>query len=116
MASVENNCNHIGRLAADPELRYTGGGKAVCSFRLAVDNPFVKKEDGTNGADFFDFVAWEKDAEFVSNHCGKGDQVAVQSRAQARSYEDKEGVKRKVVEFVIGNIKGLGKAKPKVDG
>ena len=30
----------IGRLTADPGLRYTPNGAAVCEFRLAVDRRF----------------------------------------------------------------------------
>ena len=53
--------NHIvimGRLTRDPELRRTGTGVAVASFRVAVDRDFVSKDGGERKADFIDCVAW----------------------------------------------------------
>jgi single-strand DNA-binding protein len=48
----------IGRMVADPELKYTPSGAAVCSFRVAVDRRF-KSESGEKEADFIDIVAWK---------------------------------------------------------
>ena len=47
--------NHIvimGRLVRDPELRRTGSGVAVASFRVAVDRDFAPKDGGERKADF----------------------------------------------------------------
>lgn len=96
----------IGRLTRDPEVRYTQSGTAVCNFTLAVDKR--KKEDG---ADFIDCVAWQKTAELVSQYLGKGRQCAVNGRLQVRSYEDKDGNKRKAVEVVAESVVFLGGAK-----
>ena len=41
-----NNVVLIGRLDADPELRYLpGNGTPVCKFRLAVDRKFIQREE-----------------------------------------------------------------------
>lgn len=93
----------IGRLTRDPEMRHTQSGTAVCNFTLAVDRR--KKEDG---ADFIDCVAWQKTAELVSQYLGKGRQCAVNGRLQVRSYEDKDGNKRKAVEVVAESVVFLG--------
>ena len=94
----------MGRLTADPELRYTQGSNIpVTTFTLAVDRSYVKQ--GTERqADFIDIVAWRSTAEFVSRYFRKGQLVAVQGSIQTRSYEDKQGIKRKAFEIVDDSV------------
>lgn len=94
-----------GRLCADIELRRTPSGKNVCAFTLAVDR---RGKDA--GADFIDCVAWEKTAEFLAKYFQKGQQVNICGRLQTRSYEDKEGKKRKATEVVVEEVGFCGKA------
>lgn len=96
----------IGRLVADPELKYTPSGVAVCSLRVAVDRRF-KSESGEKVSDFFDIVAWRQSAEFAANYLAKGRLVAVQGRLQQRSWVQQDGQKRYKVEVVADNIQGL---------
>jgi single-strand DNA-binding protein len=86
----------IGRLTRDPELRYLQNGTAVATFTLAVNRKYNKEE-----TDFIDIVAWRQLAEHCANYLSKGRLVAVEGRLQIRSYEDKEGQKRKVTEIVL---------------
>lgn len=88
----------IGRLVADPEIRYTQSGKAVASYRLAVDRPF--KQDGQQEADFINCVAWGKTGEFSGNYLRKGTKIAVEGRIQTGSYE-KDGVKHYTTDIVV---------------
>lgn len=98
-----NSINLIGRWAADVELKYTTGGKAVATARLAV-------KDGDT-AHFFPVVIWEKQAESVANYAGsKGRQVGVNGKLTTRSYETKEGQKRTVIEVVANRVDFLGDA------
>ena len=96
----------IGRLARDPELRYTTSGVAVTNFAVAVERPFVG-QTGERETDFFDIIVWRKLAETCANHLGKGRLVAVEGRLQSRSYDDNNGVRRKVVEVVADNVRFL---------
>ena len=90
----------VGRLAQDPEVRYTQNGKAVASFSVAVDSGF-----GDNRrADFIPIVAWEKLAEICGNNLTKGRRILVEGRLQVRSYETKDGQKRRVTEVIAQNI------------
>lgn len=98
----------IGRMVADPELRYTPSGVAVTSFTIAVDRRF-KNESGEKQTDFFDVVAWRQSAEFASNYLTKGRLVAVQGRLQQRSWVQQDGQKRSKVEVVADNLQGLDK-------
>lgn len=108
-----NNVVLIGRLCADPELRYTPSGVATCSFRLAVDKglPKDKKQEmeskGQPTADFINIVVWGKMAENCVNYLAKGSLVAVQGRIQSRSYDAKDGTKRYVIEVVANNVEFL---------
>lgn len=93
----------MGRLAAEPELKHTQSGTAVCSFTLAVERSYVKQGEQRQ-ADFIDIVAWRSTAEFVSRYFSKGQLVAVQGSIQTRMYEDKQGNKRKAVEVLADNV------------
>lgn len=96
----------IGRLTADPQLRYTTNGNAVTNFTLAVNKSFVG-QDGERGADFIDVVVWRKLAEACANHLAKGRLAAVEGRLEIRSYEDQQGVRRKAAEVVADNVRFL---------
>lgn len=96
----------VGRLVADPELRYTATGNAVANFRIAVDRQFTSR-DGEKETDFIDIVCWRKLAELVAHHLDKGRLVAVDGRLQIRSYEDKEGVRRRIAEVVADTVQFL---------
>ena len=98
--------NHItimGRLVRDPELRRTGSGVAVASFRVAVDRDFVSKEGGERKADFIDCVAWRQTGEFISKYFTKGRMIVVDGRLEMRDWTDKDGNKRTSAEVVVAN-------------
>lgn len=98
-----------GRLARDPEVRYTQSGKAVASFTLACNRQMKKGGDGKQTADFISCVAWEGIAQTVSNYLMKGREVLVEGRLQTRSYEAKDGSKRYVTEVIVSNLEFCGK-------
>lgn len=95
----------IGRLARDPELRYTPTGIATTTFTLACDRPF--KKDGQSEADFINIVTWRQAAEACANHLKKGNMAAVEGRIQVRNYENNEGRKVYVTEVVADNVRFL---------
>ena len=97
----------IGRLVADPELRYIPStGKAVATFSVAVDRPYAKDQ-----TDFFNIVVWGKTAENCSNFIGKGRLVAIRGMIQNRSYEDNNGAKKYITEIVADEVQFLDKKK-----
>lgn len=93
----------MGRLTKDPELRRTQSGTAVTAFTLAVDRDF-KNQSGEKECDFIDCIAWRNTAEFVSNYFAKGRMAVVEGRLQSRTYNDKDGNKRKVVEIIAESV------------
>ncbi len=96
----------IGRLTADPELRYTQSGTAVANFRIAVDRPFANQA-GEREADFIPIVVWDKLAETCANYLNKGRLVAVEGRIQVRSYDAQDGSRRWVTEVVANDVRFL---------
>ena len=98
--------NHItimGRLTRDPEQRRTGSGIAGASFTVAVDRDFASRESGERETDFIDCVAWRQTGEFVSKYFTKGRMAVVSGRLQIRSWNDKDGNKRRTAEVVADN-------------
>lgn len=99
----------LGRLGRDPELKYTPGGKAVCSFSLATTERWTtqdgqKKENTT----WHNIVAWGKPAEIMKEYLRKGSEVFIEGRIDNRSWEDKDGNKRYISEVVVGNFQFVG--------
>ncbi len=86
-----NSCNLIGRLTADPEIRYTQvDNTMVAQFTLAVNRAYTKQGEERK-ADFITIVAWGKTAEFCSKYFKKGQQIGVTGRIETGNYDDKDG-------------------------
>ena len=96
----------IGRVATPPELRYTTTGKAVASFRMAVDRR--GRSGGESNADFIPVVAWERLAEICNEFLTKGKLIAIEGRLQTRTYETPEGQKRSAFDVVADDMRMLG--------
>lgn len=98
--------NHItimGRLCADPELRYTQTQTPVTSFRIACDRDRAPQGQERQ-ADFISCVAWRGTAEFVEKYFPKGSMIIVSGRLQMRDWTDRDGIKRTAAEIVAENV------------
>lgn len=93
----------VGRITADPELRHTPNDVSVTSFTIAVPRSYTRAGEERQ-SDFIDIVAWRSTAEFVCKYFKKGQLIAVEGAIQTRSYEDKEGIRRKAFEIVASNV------------
>lgn len=96
----------MGRLSADPELKRTPSDLPVTSFTVAINRP--KGKDGTQNTDWIDCVAWRNTAEFICNYFEKGKLILLEGSLQTRSYEDKNGNKRKAVEVLVDHVEFTG--------
>lgn len=104
----------IGNLTADPEMRSTGGGISVCSFRIAIDRRF-KDGEGNKVTDYIPITCWRQLADLCGRFLAKGRKVGVVGTLQMRSYEDKTGQKRTAYEVVADEVEFLspkGEASP----
>ena len=101
-----------GRLARDPELKYTTSGKGVASFTIAVNRRHSSNNNNQGPtADFIPCIAWEKLAEIVANNLIKGSEVLVEGRMQVRSYDAQDGSKRYVTEVILTEVEFCGSKK-----
>lgn len=89
-----------GRIVATPELKTTQTGLSVTSFTLAVERDYTPKGQDKQ-TDFIDCIAWRNTAEFIEKYFSKGDLIIVQGSIQTRTYEAKDGSKRKAFEIVV---------------
>jgi len=93
-----NKVIFLGRLTADPELRYTTGTNIpVCRFRIAVDRPYQKPGEERQ-EDFFNIVSRRSTAEFVSKFFRKGMRILVEGYLRNNDYVDNQGVRHYTVE------------------
>ena len=104
----------IGRLTANPELRYTTSNNAVTTFSIAIDRNF-KNEDGNKEADFINIVAWNKKAELIHQYLKKGDRIGISGRLQVRKYQNERGENRYVTEVVADEVEFLNSKKSGLD-
>lgn len=88
-----------GRLVANPERKKTTGDEVFITFTLAVPRA-MRKKDGRN-ADFFDCIAWGKDAETIYKYVFQGDGLTVKGRTETNDYIDRNGVKRRSYTLVV---------------
>lgn len=96
----------IGRLTADPEVRYTQSQMAVATFTVAISRG--KDKDGKDkGADFPKIIVLGKQAENCERYLEKGRLVGIQGRIQTGSYENKEGKKVYTTEVVADRVEFL---------
>lgn len=92
----------MGRLTRDPEVRYTQGSEpmAVARYTLAV-NRRVRKDDGSQEADFINIVAFRKAGEFAEKYFRQGMRVLVSGRIQTGSYTNKDGQRVYTTDVIV---------------
>lgn len=96
-----------GNLTADPELRFTPAGAAVCNFTVASTPRFFDRESQTwkdGDALFLRCTAWRQMAENIAESLQRGSRVLVSGRLKQRSYETREGEKRTVIELDVDDV------------
>ena len=99
-----------GRLTADPEVRFTQSGTAICSCRCAVNERY-KDQSGEwqERPIFFDATIWGKRGEAFSKFHGKGDQYHFQGRLKFDQWEDKQtGQKRSKLSVTVESWEFVG--------
>ncbi|MBI4644279.1 MAG: single-stranded DNA-binding protein [Deltaproteobacteria bacterium] len=109
MAGV-NKVILVGNLGADPEMRYTAGGTAVCKFRIATTERYKDRQGNTQErTDWHRITAWGKLAEICGQYLAKGKQVYIEGRLEYGSYE-KDGVKHYTTDIIANTMQMLGLA------
>jgi len=88
-----------GRLCADPEVRFTQGGHAVATLRVATN----KREE----PEFHDVVVWRNLAERAGQYLSKGRQIYVEGRLHGRTWTAQDGTTRRSVEVIAETLRML---------
>lgn len=98
----------VGNLGADPEVKYTQSGAALCTFSVATSESF-KDRDGNqqDRTEWHKIVAWRKLAEICGQYLSKGRQVYVEGKIQTRSWDDQDGNKHYMTEIVAREVQFL---------
>jgi len=109
MAGI-NKAILIGRLGADPEVRYTPSGVAVANFNIATSEEWKDKETGEKKerTEWHRIVVWSKLGELCGEYLSKGRQVYIEGRIQTRSWDDRDGNKRYTTEIIATDVQFLG--------
>lgn len=97
----------IGNLTADPELRTTSQGSAVCNLTIASTPRVWNRQNGQyeDGQPLFlRCSAWRDLATHCAQSLAKGMRVIAQGRLQQRSYQAQDGSNRTVFEMQIDDI------------
>ena len=111
MASL-NQCNLIGNVGRDPEVRYFGNGEAVVNLSLACSETWKDKATGEKKekTEWVPIVFIGNLAETAGKYLKKGSQIHVTGKFTTRKWQDKEGVDRYTSEIRVFELVMLGKA------
>ena len=97
----------IGNVGQEPVVRYLDSGVCVATFSLATTERGYTLQNGTQvpeRTEWHNIVVWRKQAEFVEKYVHKGDKLYVEGKIQSRSYDDKQGVRRYVMEIMTETV------------
>jgi single-strand DNA-binding protein len=109
MANDLNQCSFIGRLGANPEVKYLPSGEPVANVRLACGKKWKNKQTGQpeERTEWITCVMFGKLAEMIGSYWQKGTQVFVQGEVRTRKWQDQSGQDRYSTEFVIDKVQTL---------
>ena len=101
----------VGNLGKDPEVRYTTGGQAVATLRIATSRSWTDKQSGQRReeTEWHDVEVWGKQAEQCGEYLSKGRSVYVEGRLKTDKWQDKQsGQDRYKVKVVADTVRFLG--------
>ena len=105
-----NTVTVLGNITADPDLKYTSNGKAVCRFDIAVGATATADKKNVKTS-FFTVEVWDKKAELLCEWSKKGRLLLIGGRLRQDSWTDQNDKKQYKVLIVANNIQFLGKGK-----
>jgi len=99
-----NQCNFIGNLGADPEVRTFQNGNKVCNLRLAVSETWKDKSTGER-KEKTEWVSVAIFSEGLANvaaqYLKKGSKVYISGKMATRKWQDQTGADRYSTEIVL---------------
>lgn len=109
MARDLNRHECIGRLGADPEIKYQPSGEAVTNINVACSNTWKDKASGQKQerTEWIRYVAFGKLAEIIGEYCKKGSKLYLTGELRTRKWTDQSGQDRYVTEIVATEMQML---------
>ena len=109
MARSLNQCNFIGNLGNDPEIKYMASGGAVANLSLAVSDDYKDKNSGQNveQTEWVRVTAFGKLAEIIGEYVKKGSKIYCSGKMKTRKWQDNTGADRWTTEVVIHDMQML---------
>lgn len=105
MANGVNKVILLGNLGADPEVRYTQGGTAVMSLRLATAEPYKDKAgEWQERTEWHSVTVWAARAEGLAKVLAKGARIFVEGSLRTSAYNDRDGNKRYKTEINASSV------------
>lgn len=95
-----NSVTLIGRLGRDPEIRYSKGGMEIANFSIATDG----FSNGEKTTDWHNCVAFEKTAEILGKHFGKGDGIGIEGTIRYEQWEGEDGEKKYKTSIIVNRL------------
>lgn len=110
MARGVNKVILVGNLGADPEVRYTTAGMAICNIRLATTESRTDKQSGekTEHTEWHRVVLFGKLGEIANEYLKKGRQVYIEGSIRTSKYTGKDGVEKFSTEIIANDMQMLG--------
>ena len=101
----------IGNLGRDPEVRYVMQDVPVATFTVATTEKGYRLANGTEVPDqteWHNVVLWRGLAKIAEQYLHKGDKVYIEGKIKTRTYDDKNGVQKRITESIADNMELLG--------
>lgn len=102
-----NKIEIYGNICNDLELKQLPNGNSSCKFSIACKRNY-KNKDGNYDTDFFDVSTFGAQAELVSRNFTKGKPILLVGSIETRTFQDRAGNNRKVVEIKANEIHFVG--------
>lgn len=110
MARGINKVILVGNLGADPEVRYTGGGTAIASLRIATSEQWTDKQSGQKQerTEWHRVKLFGRLAEIAGEYLKKGRQIYIEGSLRTDKYTDKDGIERYSTDIIASDLQMLG--------
>lgn len=102
----------VGRLGAEPDVRYPAQGQIVVSFRLATKEHAYTAANGTQypeRTEWHNIVLWGRNAENAARFLHKGSLIYLEGKLRTRAYDDRNNIKRYITEIYVDSFELLGR-------
>ena len=110
MARGINKVILVGNLGADPETRYTAGGAAITTIRIATSESWRDKQTGEmqERTEWHRVKFFGRLAEIAGEYLRKGRQVYIEGSLRTDKWQDQSGQDRYTTEVIANEMQMLG--------